>query len=89
MVKVHSFGARLYMAASQRTKIELPTGKFNPTWHDEIFELPFLIQSPEKADLGIDYRSEMAPIGRDMKIGIEMKRTVESFGLYLVIEDVS
>jgi hypothetical protein len=71
------------------TRIELPVGEFTSILHDCIFEMKFLIQSPEKSELNTDYVSEMVPVGRDgNKVGIGWRREDGDFGFFLEIQEV-
>jgi hypothetical protein len=70
------------------TVIELPTGQMIGTWHDEIFELPFLIRNPENAMLYFLYSSEAVAGNNNPKIRVSMKLMNKKYGFYMHMEQV-
>jgi hypothetical protein len=72
------------------TGIEIPVGEFGRTWRDDIFEITFLIQSPEKSELKRFYHSEFMPLGRDgIDVAIGMQRSDGYLLLALMFRKVS
>ena len=71
-------------------RIEIPVGEFGRTWRDDIFEMNFLIQSPEKTYLNGFYQSKRMPLGRDgIDVFIGMQRCGGYLHLALMFEMVS
>jgi hypothetical protein len=74
---------------ARETVIELPTGQMIGTWHDKIFELPFLIRNPENAMVYFLYSSEAVAGHNNPKIRVSMKLMNKKYGFYMHMEQVS
>ena len=78
-------------AATEGTQVELPGGnKLMSTWHDEIFELPFALKSPEKATTYMVYSSNAVPVTgiANHTISITTKLEKKNYGLFVELQKV-
>ena len=69
--------------------MELPKGHtMVNTWHDEVYEMPFVVQNIEKALDSFLYTTETAAGRFNPKTRISMKLSNKNFGFYVHIDKV-